>query len=204
MNLHDAVAKIQGTNWTYNNNFDIQFLFDDKNKIVKSEECRKLKELGQNMSLYIKSFQVPQIGTSNVIDKFILDRPRIAMGMWESTSFDLDFYDFDCMNLYKMFVSYVSKERYAYFDDYKFQVKLTKYTDHKGEQGSDGTYGEEVLTLGNCYITNVSSINFSNESEAQIVEFSIQIKSASLEADSGFLKLKDKSEKDSKKDSKKE
>lgn len=203
MNLHDAVAKIQGTNWTYNNNFDIQFLFDDKNKIVKSEECRKLAELGETMSLYIKSFQVPQIGTSNVIDKFILDRPRIAMGMWESTSFDLDFYDFDCMNLYKMFVSYVSKERYAYFDDYKFKVQLTKYVDHRGEtakDSKDNPYGEVVIVLDNCYITNVSSINFNNESEAQIVEFSIQIKSASLDAAGGFLKLKDKSEKESKKE----
>ena len=179
ISLHDAVAKIQGTKWTFTNNFEVQLLFDGGNTLAG--RCG-LDSLGSDINLYIKDCIIPQIGTSTMIEKFTLDRPRIAMGVWECTTFDFTFKDFDNLGLYKKFVAYVAGERYTYFDEYKFKVKVIKLGDHVGDADE-----QHVLTLDNCYITTVSQVTLSNEHESQVLEFSVQIKSASLESVEGFL-----------------
>lgn len=177
LSLHDAISKIQETRWTFTNNFNVQFLFDGNNKLAKRYGLD-----GLDINLYVKDCKIPQIGTSNLIEKFTLDRPRIAMGAWECTSFDFTFKDFDNLDLYKRFVAYVAGERYTYFDEYKFKVKVLKLGDHYGDEPE-----KHVLTLDNCYITTVSQITFSNDTEAQVLEFGVQIKSASLESVEGLL-----------------
>ena len=177
LSLHDAISKIQETRWTFTNNFNVQFLFDGDNKLA-----RHCGLDGLDINLYIKECKIPQIGTSNLIEKFTLDRPRIAMGAWECTVFDFTFKDFDNLDLYKRFVAYVAGERYTYFDQYKFKIKVMKLGDHYGDEPE-----KHVLTLDNCYITTVSQITFSNDTEAQVLEFSVQIKSASLESVEGLL-----------------
>lgn len=177
LSLHDAISKIQETRWTFTNNFNVQFLFDGNNQIAK-----KCGLDGLDINLYVKECKIPQIGTSSLIEKFTLDRPRIAMGAWECTTFDFTFKDFDNLDLYKKFVAYVAKERYTYFDEYKFKVKVLKLGDHYGDEPE-----KHVLTLDNCYITTVSQITFSNDTEAQVLEFGVQIKSASLESVEGLL-----------------
>jgi len=174
-NLHDAVAEIQNTNWTLTNNFNIQLLFGEN---ALSKKCG-LNNI--DINLYIKDCNIPQLGTSSMIEKFILERPRIAMGVWEPTVFQFKFRDFNNLDLYRRFVAYVAGERYAYFDDYKFQVKLIKLGDHVNETE------KHVLTLDNCYMTTVSQITLSNDTEAQILEFEVQIKSASLESVEGLI-----------------
>lgn len=177
LSLHDAISKIQETRWTFTNNFNVQFLFDGNNKLAK-----RCGLDGLDINLYVKECKIPQIGTSNLIEKFTLDRPRIAMGAWECTVFDFTFKDFNNLNLYKRFVAYVAGERYTYFDEYKFKIKVLKLGDHFGDEPE-----KHVLTLDNCYVTTVSQITFSNDTEAQVLEFSVQIKSASLESVEGLL-----------------
>lgn len=177
LSLHDAISKIQETRWTFTNNFNVQFLFDGNNKLAKRYGLD-----GLDINLYVKECKIPQIGTSNLIEKFTLDRPRIAMGAWECTTFDFTFKDFDNLDLYKRFVAYVAGERYTYFDQYKFKIKVLKLGDHYGDEPE-----KHVLTLDNCYITTVSQITFSNDTEAQVLEFGVQIKSASLESVEGLL-----------------
>ena len=177
LSLHDAISKIQETRWTFTNNFNVQFLFDGNNKLAKRYGLD-----GLDINLYVKDCKIPQIGTSNLIEKFTLDRPRIAMGAWECTTFDFTFKDFDNLDLYKRFVAYVAGERYTYFDQYKFKIKVLKLGDHYGDEPE-----KHVLTLDNCYITTVSQITFSNDTEAQVLEFGVQIKSASLESVEGLL-----------------
>lgn len=175
--LHEAVAEIQRTKWTFNNNFDLQLLFGPSNKLAS-----KCGLNGLDINLYIKNCIIPQIGVSNLIEQYTLHRPRIAMGVWEPTTFTLNFKDFDNLNLYKRFVAYIAGERYIYFDEYKFQVKLIKLGDHLTDVPE-----KHVLTLDNCYFTNISQISLSNETESQILEFDVQIKSASLGAVEGLL-----------------
>lgn len=179
ISLHDAVAKIQGTKWTFTNNFEVQLLFDSGNTLAS--RCG-LDTMGSDINLYIKDVAIPQIGTSTLIEKFTLDRPRIAMGAWECTTFDFTFKDFDNLGLYKRFVAYVAGERDTYFDEYKFKVKVIKLGDHVGDASE-----QHVLTLDNCYITTVSQVTLSNEHDSQVLEFGVQIKSASLESVEGFL-----------------
>ena len=181
-NLHDAVSEIQRKNWTFTNNFNVQLLFDGNNKLA-----RQCGLDGLDINLYIKDCNIPQLGTSTIIEKFILERPRIAMGVWEPTVFQFKFRDFDNLDLYKRFVAYVAGERYSYFDDYKFQVKLIKLGDHSGDETE-----KHVLTLDNCYMTTVSQITLSNDTDAQILEFEVQIKSASLESVEGLISSKTK------------
>ena len=180
-NLHDAVSEIQNKNWTFTNNFNVQLLFGEN---ALSQKCGLN---GLDINLYIKDCNIPQLGTSTIIEKFILERPRIAMGVWEPTVFQFKFRDFDNLDLYKRFVAYVAGERYAYFDDYKFQVKLIKLGDHSNDQSE-----KHVLTLDNCYMTTVSQITLSNDNDAQILEFEVQIKSASLESVEGLISSKTK------------
>ena len=177
LSLHDAIAKIQETRWTFTNNFNVQFLFDGNNQLAG--QCGLN---GLDINLYVKECKIPQIGTSSLIEKFTLDRPRIAMGAWECTVFDFTFKDYDNLDLYTRFVAYVAGERYRYFDEYKFKIKVLKLGDHFGDEPET-----HVLTLDNCYITTVSQITFSNDNEAQVLEFGVQIKSASLESAGGLL-----------------
>ena len=95
------------------------------------------------------------------------------MGIWEPVVFTFNFRDFNNLELYNKFVKYVSGEREAYFDDYKFRISLYKLADHIDDEEE-----KLVLQIDNCYITTVSALTFSNDSEAQVLEFNVQVKSA--------------------------
>lgn len=164
--LHDAVSEIQRTKWTFNNNFDVRLEMESP----LASECG-LRNLDVN--LYIKGFEVPQVGVSSFIEHYVLDRHRVAMGIWEPVVFTFNFRDFNNLELYNKFVKYVSGEREAYFDDYKFKISLYKLADHLDDEEE-----KLVLQIDNCYITTVSALKFSNDSEAQVLEFDVQVKSA--------------------------
>lgn len=168
--LHDAVAEIQNTQWTLNNNFYVQLLFGSSKL---AQECG-LSTI--DINLYIKDCIVPQVGSGSTIEHFTLDRFRIAMGVWDPVTITLKFRDYDNLSLYKKFVEYASKERFKYFDEYKFGVKLTKLGDY-----ADDASESDIVTLEDCYITTVSQLTFSNDAEAQVLEFDVAIKSASIE-----------------------
>ena len=67
--LHDAVSEIQRTKWTFNNNFDVRLEMESP----LASECG-LRNL--DINLYIKGFEVPQVGVSSFIEHYVLDRHR--------------------------------------------------------------------------------------------------------------------------------
>ena len=79
-----------------------------------------------------------------------------------------------------MFTAQFREQAYRYFDDYTFNVFISKDSDY-GDQYHNDTTGRgrnswrasPVMSLKRCSIENVSQLSFSNATENQIVEFTV-------------------------------
>ena len=165
--LHEAISSIYNTKWTLNTNFSVT--------INPSPENLLWNEVGLNVydfNLYIKSVTLPQYGSNSIIEDYINDRYRIAQGAYDVASIQLSFKDFDAFTLYKSFLKYLTKSKNMYFNDISFDIDIFKHPDYPGE------VPKKIMTIEKCIIKYVSTITLSNENEAQIGEFDIQIHSA--------------------------
>lgn len=165
--LHDAISTIYNTKWALNTNFYIELTPHNDNTLWSE---LGLKDF--DLNLYIKSIELPQYGTSTVIEEFINDRYRIAQGVYDVAQITLSFKDFDSFILYKTFLKYLTNSRNKYFNDISFNIDIFKMPDYPEETS------KKIMTIEKCIIKYVSKITLSNENEAQIGEFDIQIQSS--------------------------
>lgn len=165
--LHDAISNIYNTKWTLNTNFYLDMTPHDDNTLWGD---LGLKDI--DLNLYLKSIELPQYGTNTVIEEFINDRYRIAQGVYDVAQITLSFKDFDSFILYKTFLKYLTNSRNKYFNDISFNIDIYKLPDYPGEET------KKIMTIEKCIIKYVSKITLSNESEAQIGEFDVQIQSS--------------------------
>jgi hypothetical protein len=76
------------------------------------------------------------------------------------------------MELYTKFLQAHQLQQYNYFDDIKMETKIFKEPDYYSESK------RRLFTLEDTIIISVSQVQFSNNTENQIAEFSVQFKSA--------------------------
>lgn len=167
--LHEAVNSIFNTKWTLNNNFCIE---------INPEKSNSLwSKIGLNnfdLNIYLKDFELPQYGAATIIEEWINDRYRMAQGTYDVSKISLTFKDFNEFTLYKCFLEYLTKSKNMYFDEASISIDIFKLPDYPGETP------EKIMTIEKCSISYVSKITLSNDSEAQIGEFSLEIKSATI------------------------
>ena len=165
MNLYDAVPEIYKRKWSYISNFTVQINFAQK----IDEVIGWSKKIGSDSLLNIKELTTPQF-TASSIEQFIGDRWFFHNGKDELFTFNITFRDQDQMLLYRMFTNAFVAQKKMYFNDCKLEVIITKDADYTGE------VPKKLLLLKDCMISSVSSLSISNETEAQIAEFSVDFR----------------------------
>lgn len=169
--LSEAVNKVYKENWTLTTNFAVHFYPTEKSKILWD----KCGMPSSDINLYLKSFQIPAIGNTNLIENFINDRVRTAMSYFDPFDFQLTFKDHNSFEFYRAFLKYVIYSKNTYLENYAFTMKIFKLKDFPNDKENF-----EVMSFSNCAISQVSGISLDNSSESQIAEFTANIKTTKL------------------------
>lgn len=164
-NFSSSVQKAYKKRWSFINNFTCIIT------PVASEMQGIAAEFGilfRDLDLNIKDVTVPQY-SYNQIDFWMVDRHRVTVGQTAPMTLTITFRDEDQMRLYKAFLAMFQASKNLYPDNAAFSIKVAKDADYLGEL--DNTV---VFDAQKALITSVSQLNFSNETEAQIAEFSVE------------------------------
>ena len=133
----------------------------------------------ERLSLHLKDLQLPQVGAAQ-LNSWVGNRWAHNYGLPDQYKFSMTFRDSNQLEFYKMFTTQFREQAYRYFDDYTFNVFISKDSDY-GDRYHNDTTGLErdswraspLMSLKRCSIENVSQLSFSNETENQIVEFTV-------------------------------
>lgn len=165
MKLKDGITKAYETHWSMINTFTVNFNFG-KNTNMTSLLKTKFDD---SLNLHIVSITTPDFQNSP-IETFIGNRWRIHNGRDELYKFSMTFRDKDQMRIYKSFYNLYRETKEQYFDNCSFNVTLYKDADYYNE--SD----KKFMELNGTIIESVSQLQFSNETQNQIAEFTVNFK----------------------------
>lgn len=171
ISLHDSVQKIYSTKWSLTTNFAVFLEPTDKSLKLWKTECGLPTD---DISLYIKDFILPQVGSGTPIEEFVNNRYRLAHGTFDPVTISLTFKDHDSLKLYRSFTKFLYKSKLLYPEDYLIGIRVIKLRDREGDRDAF-----EVMRFDKCLIKNVSVVTLSNENTPQIVEFQVDFKTSS-------------------------
>jgi hypothetical protein len=167
MNFADGLRRAYDTRWSFINTFNVQFTFVDAS--VKEDIDWSDETDGKNINLHIVSINTPQFSNAP-IEVFVANKWVIQNGRDELYRFSITFRDSENMSLYRKFVRLYQRTREDYFDHVKFSVILSKEGDWY-EQGD-----KKLFTFEDTIVESVSQLQFSNTTENQIAEFTVNFK----------------------------
>lgn len=177
LNLNNSILKIYNARWSYINNFYIQITLGSKLKSqagLSSNEANLIES--EELNLYLKCIDSPQLSYSP-IEEFIGNDYHIATGRPEAIRLTCTFRDVNQCQLYRSFVKLFQAETLLYNDQIGISITLFKAPDYVSEGSADDT-GVPIMKYQNLLIDSVSQMQFSNETEAQVAEFSVQFRGA--------------------------
>lgn len=133
----------------------------------------------ERLSLHLKQLTLPQIGATQ-LNAFAGNRHAHSYGAHEVYKFSMTFYDSNQMEFYKMFATQFREQLYRYFDDYAFNVFISKDSDY-GDQYHNDTTGQgrfswraqPFMSLKRCSIESIGQLQWANDTENQIAEFTV-------------------------------
>ena len=163
--LSDLVSKIYKTKWSQINNFEVEINAIGKDAVSK---VSKYKIPFKDCRLAIKNFNMPQL-SHDIIETFVADNYMRAVGKPNLLTFSFTVRDFDQMKMYRAFSILYAAQKITYPEDSYLTVKVIKKADYLNQ--SDIV----IATFEKCLIDSVSQVQFSNETEAQIVEFDVEM-----------------------------
>lgn len=166
MNFADSIKQAHDTKWSYVNTFGVYFQFPDK--LLEAANWRNFNN--EKIQLNIISIDTPQF-TNTPIEVFVANKWVIHNGRDELYRFTITFRDADQLDLYGKFLKMYHASKEQYFDDAKCYVGIFKDEDWIGEIPN-----KPIIDFGSALIENVSQVQFSNNTENQIVEFSVGFK----------------------------
>jgi len=170
MSLANSLQQAYETRWSYINTFKVIFGFSDF--LLKNVGWTNFDN--DDIQLNIISIDTPEF-TNTQIEVFQADEWRIHNGRDELYRFSVTFRDKNQMELYNKFIQMYKVQRLSYFDEIKSTVTIEKEADWLNEK--DRT----LLSMRDVLIENVSKVQFSNSTEAQIAEFSVGFKCTRFE-----------------------
>lgn len=165
MNLKDGIAKAYETQWSMINTFTVQFDFGNNWNMKKL--CRV--PFDDSLNLNIISVTTPDFQNSP-IETFIGNRWRVQNGRDELYKFSITFRDKNQMRLYKSFYDMYRETKEQYFDNCCFNVGIIKDADYYNESDV------KIMNLGGTIVESLSQLQFSNETQNQIAEFTVNFK----------------------------
>lgn len=166
MKFADSIREALDTKWSYINTFDVSFEIPYALQLASGWDNSKD---GRNINLHVVSIDTPQF-TNSPIEVFVGNRWAIHNGRDELYRFSITFRDRDQMDLYRKFVKMYKVTKDLFFDDAKLSIRLSKDADWMTE------VDKKLFTFEDTLIESVSSLNFSNTTENQIAEFTVNFK----------------------------
>lgn len=152
----------------------------------------------ERLSLHLKDLTLPQI-SSEELNSWDGGRWARANGKPQQYTFSMTFMDSNQLEFYKMFAAQFREQSYRYFDDYSFNVFVSKDSDYGDRYHNDTTgFGDRshtstpLMSLKRCAIQAISAITFANTTENQILEFTVNFVANDIEIyDSGARQFYD-------------
>lgn len=168
MKLKDGITAAYETHWSMINTFTVEFQFG---RNINMSSLLKTK-FDDSINLHIVSINTPSF-QNTAIESFVGNRWRIQNGRDELYKFSITFRDKDQMRLYKSFFNLYKETKEQYFDNCSFSVIITKDADYYNE------VDRKFMVLNGTIIESVSQLQFSNDTQNQIAEFSVDFKCVS-------------------------
>ena len=168
MKLKDGITKAYETHWSMINTFTVNFNFG---KNMNMQRLLKTK-FDDSLNLHIVSLTTPDF-QNTPIETFIGNRWRIQNGRDELYKFGITFRDKDQMRIYKSFYNLYKETKEQYFDNCCFSVTIYKDADYYSEND------RKFMELNGTIIESVSQLQFSNDTQNQIAEFTVNFKCVS-------------------------
>ena len=160
--LSDAIIDAYQRNWSMVNTFTVEI-----------HTPKYLTNMGINfnesINLNIKTISTPDF-TNNPIEAFIANRWIIQNGADSRYTFNITFQDQDQMTLYKKFMKLYILTKENYFDDVALTIIVNKDADWNAEDD------KQFIVLSGSLIESISNVQFSNDTENQIAEFTVNFK----------------------------
>ena len=165
--LSNLVSKIYKTKWSQINNFEVEI-----NAIGSDAKAKvqKFKIPFKDCKLSIKNFNMPQL-SHDAIESFSADTYMRAVGKPAPVTFSFTVRDYNQLTMYRAFSILYAAQKVTYPEDSYLTIKLIKKADYLNE--SDII----LATYEQCLIDSISQVQFSNETEAQIAEFDVEMTS---------------------------
>lgn len=165
--IADQIMYAYNAKWSMINNFTIQISFGSK----------LLEAAGVNSSIFepkifnlvCKGMDLPQLAYSP-IETYQGGQYKMTLGKPEAIRFGMSFRDKDQLGYFRAFRRLWQAQKYLYVEDIGIQVHVYKDPDY---------YKEKDLLVERyvkCQIESVSTMQYSQETEAQITEFQVQFK----------------------------
>ena len=165
MKLKDGITKAYETHWSMINTFSVNFNFG---RNLNMQRLLKTK-FDDSLNLHIVSLSTPDF-QNTPIETFVGNRWRIHNGRDELYKFSITFRDKDQMWIYKSFYNLYRETKEQYFDNCSFNVTIYKDADYYSE--SD----KKFMELNGTIIESLSNLQFSNDTQNQIAEFTVNFK----------------------------
>lgn len=207
MKFTDALQVAHQIPWSYVNTFEVYFAwnykmlnntFDQAARVVDMVDYDNDAKGGHNvlgwnpkdnerLSLHLINLNLPTL-TSNELNTWVGNRWSRANGQQQQYTFDMTFRDSNQMEFYRLFSTQYREQQYRYFDDYTFNVFVAKDSDYGDKYHNDTTgYAKSswrainLVSLKRCSIQSIGPIQFSNATENQHVEFTVQFVANDIE-----------------------
>lgn len=204
MKFTDALQVVHQIHWDRPNSFEVYFAWNykmlnnpqapgdtvDYNNAAKIQQGNILDWTpadNERLSLHLKSLSLPQVGAQQ-LSSWAGNRWAHNYGTPEMYKFSMTFYDSNQLGFYKTFTAQFREQSYRYFDDYTFNVFVSKDSDYGDQYHNDMTGLEArswrsmpLMSLKRCSIEGVGPLQFSNDTENQILEFTVNFVANDIE-----------------------
>lgn len=163
MKLADGIKQAYERKWSMINTFNVQFI------IVPEGLGTLIEEFTDDINLNIISVTTPDF-TNDPIESWIGNRWFIANGKDALYRYSITFRDQDQLSLYRKFMAIYVYTKTNYFDHAKIDVKISKDADWGNEKNT------QFMELDGSLVESISNLSFSNDTENQIAEFTVNFK----------------------------
>lgn len=194
MKFTDALKTAYQIPWSFANTFEVYFDWNPKmlsnsraptNIDVYEPDAANGNVLAWNdkdnerLSLHLIDLTLPQL-TYSLISSYNGKRYSHHTGRPAEYKFNMKFRDSNQLEFYRLFCTQFREQDYRYFDDVYFDVFVSKDSDYGdginiGKQTNvDYTkQSSPLMSLKRCLIESISQLNFSNNTQNQHIEFSV-------------------------------
>lgn len=166
--LKAQIMEAHSAKWSMINNFTIQMSLGGK--LLAAASVNSELFAVDKFNIVCKGMDLPQLSYSPV-ETYQGDQYKMTLGKQEAYRWNMSFRDRDQLIYWRSFCKLWQAEKFMYPEDIGITISVFKDPDYYKE--GDLKVSEYRL----CQIESVSNVQYSQDTEAQIAEFTVQMKS---------------------------